>query len=55
MLIIHIFAKNIRYVFKIYALDNTLNLDVGATKDQVSRAMQGHILGEAEITGKYGA
>ncbi|MBI5679650.1 MAG: YbhB/YbcL family Raf kinase inhibitor-like protein [Methanobacterium sp.] len=43
-----------RYAFKIYALDTTLNLDVGATKNQVNSAIQGHILGEAQITGKYG-
>lgn len=43
-----------RYVFKIYALDNMLNLEPGATKQQVNSAMQGHILGQAQITGKYG-
>jgi Raf kinase inhibitor-like YbhB/YbcL family protein len=44
-----------RYVFKIYALDTELNLGVGATKDQLTSAMQGHIIGEAQITGKYSA
>ncbi|HOI39728.1 MAG TPA: YbhB/YbcL family Raf kinase inhibitor-like protein [Methanobacterium sp.] len=44
-----------RYAFKIYALDVMLNLDAGATKEQVTNAMQGHILGQTQITGKYGA
>lgn len=43
-----------RYVFKIYALDTELSLGIGSTKDQLNSAMQGHILGEAQITGKYG-
>lgn len=43
-----------RYAFKIYALDTILNLEPGATKQQVNSAMQGHILGQAQITGKYG-
>lgn len=43
-----------RYAFKIYALDTTLNLEPGATKQQVTNAMQGHILAQAQITGKYG-
>jgi hypothetical protein len=43
-----------RYAFKIYALDTMLNLEPGATKQQVNDAMQGHILGQAQITGKYG-
>ncbi|BDZ69864.1 YbhB/YbcL family Raf kinase inhibitor-like protein [Methanobacterium petrolearium] len=44
-----------RYAFKIYALDTTLNLEPGATKQQVKDAMEGHVLAEAQITGKYGA
>ena len=43
-----------RYVFKIYALDTMLNLESGATKQQVKDAMEGHVLAEAQITGKYG-
>lgn len=43
-----------RYMFKIYALDIMLNLDSGATKDQVKSVMQNHILGQAQIIGKYG-
>ncbi len=43
-----------RYAFKIYALDTELGLGVDATKDQLNNAVQGHILGQAQITGKYG-
>lgn len=42
-----------RYFFKLYALDTGLNLDSGITKDQLLKAMQGHILAEAQLMGKY--
>jgi hypothetical protein len=42
-----------RYFFKLYALDTVLNLGSGATKEQLLNAMQGHILGQAELMGKY--
>jgi len=42
-----------RYYFKLYALDTTVNLDPGATKDQLLKAMKGHILSEAQFMGKY--
>ena len=43
-----------RYFFKLYALDNQLNLKPGASKQEVERSMQNHILGKAELVGKYG-
>jgi len=43
-----------RYVFKLYALDITLDLKPGATKKEVLKAIEGHIIGYAELTGKYG-
>ncbi|MFB0564554.1 MAG: YbhB/YbcL family Raf kinase inhibitor-like protein [Candidatus Aminicenantaceae bacterium] len=43
-----------RYFFKIYALDTELNLEAGATKSQLLEAMEGHILGEGKLMGKYG-
>ncbi|BDZ67029.1 YbhB/YbcL family Raf kinase inhibitor-like protein [Methanobacterium ferruginis] len=43
-----------RYAFKIYALDTMLNLEPGATKQQVTNAMEGHILAQTQITGRYG-
>jgi Raf kinase inhibitor-like YbhB/YbcL family protein len=43
-----------RYYFKIYALDTILDLKPGATKTQVELAMQGHILAQGRLMGKYG-
>lgn len=42
-----------RYYFKVYALDQTLNLQAGATKKALLTAMNGHILGQGQLTGKY--
>jgi len=42
-----------RYYFKIYAVDMTLNLKEGATKADLLSAMQGHILAQGQIMGKY--
>jgi Raf kinase inhibitor-like YbhB/YbcL family protein len=42
------------YYFKLYALDTKLKLKAGATKPELERAMQGHILGETELMGRYG-
>ena len=42
-----------RYFFKLYALDTELDLVAGATKAQVEAAMEGHILDQAQLMGKY--
>lgn len=43
-----------RYFFRLYALDvPSLGLPQGASKDQVLKAMQGHILAQAELMGMY--
>lgn len=42
-----------RYFFKLYALDKTLSLSAGSSKAEIEKAMQGHILGTAELIGKY--
>ncbi|MFZ0033748.1 MAG: YbhB/YbcL family Raf kinase inhibitor-like protein [Sedimentisphaerales bacterium] len=42
-----------RYFFKIYALDTKLDLAAGATKSQLLKAMEGHILGQGQLIGKY--
>lgn len=42
-----------RYFFKIYALDVETSLRDGATKDELERAMQGHILSHGELLGRY--
>lgn len=41
------------YFFKIYALDTKLNLKGGATKQELEKAMEGHMLDKAEIVGLY--
>ena len=42
-----------RYFFKLYALDSVLDLEVGATKEQVLEAMNGHIVAQTELMGTY--
>lgn len=42
-----------RYYFRLYALDAPTPLGPGALKAQVMSAIQGHILGEAQIMGRY--
>jgi len=42
-----------RYVFKLYALDAPTGLEPGATKEQLRKAMEGHILGRGELIGRY--
>jgi Raf kinase inhibitor-like YbhB/YbcL family protein len=42
-----------RYFFKLYALDKVLNLEPGKTKEQLLEAMEGHILAESRLMGKY--
>ena len=42
-----------RYFFKLYALDKLLDLPAGASKSQLLIAMEGHILGQAELMGTY--
>jgi Raf kinase inhibitor-like YbhB/YbcL family protein len=42
-----------RYFFKLYALDTVFNLASGAGKEQLLQAMEGHILGQAEVMGIY--
>ncbi len=42
-----------RYFFRVYALNSTLPLKEGATKQQVLAAMQGRIVAQAELIGLY--
>ncbi|MFQ6007488.1 MAG: YbhB/YbcL family Raf kinase inhibitor-like protein [Candidatus Zixiibacteriota bacterium] len=42
-----------RYYFKIYALDTMLDLSGRVTKKDLLKAMEGHILAEAQLMGKY--
>lgn len=42
-----------RYFFKLYALDAMLNLNPQSTKQDLERAMEGHILEKVELIGLY--
>jgi Raf kinase inhibitor-like YbhB/YbcL family protein len=42
-----------RYYFKLYALAARLGLRPGASKQDVERAMAGHVLGSAQLMGRY--
>ncbi|MCE5275157.1 MAG: YbhB/YbcL family Raf kinase inhibitor-like protein [Syntrophaceae bacterium] len=42
-----------RYFFRLYALDTFLGLKAGATKKELVKAMNGHILDQAELMGTY--
>lgn len=43
-----------RYVFTLYALDAKVDLPPGATRPQVESAMKGHVLGQGEMTARFG-
>ena len=40
-----------RYYFKLHALDTVLDLPSGASKDQLLKAMQGHVLAQGQLMG----
>jgi Raf kinase inhibitor-like YbhB/YbcL family protein len=42
-----------RYYFKLYALDIQIGLLPGATKEDVLREMNGHVLAQAELMGTF--
>lgn len=42
-----------RYYFKGYALDTVLNLPPKLGKEEVLKAMQGHVIDQAELIGRY--
>ncbi|MCW4033224.1 MAG: YbhB/YbcL family Raf kinase inhibitor-like protein [Candidatus Bathyarchaeota archaeon] len=42
-----------RYFFKIYALDDELGLDPNSRKEDILKAIEGHILAKGEIIGLY--
>jgi len=47
-------GKPHHYIFRIYALDAKLDLPAGIAKDELLKAMQGHIMAEGCLTGLYG-
>jgi Raf kinase inhibitor-like YbhB/YbcL family protein len=42
-----------RYFFKVYAMDTLLTLPAGASKEELERAMRGHILAQGQLMGRY--
>jgi hypothetical protein len=42
-----------RYVFRLHAMDADLELGRGAGKRDLERALEGHVLGTAELIGRY--
>src|SRR5262245_12007849 len=42
-----------RYFFKLYAVDTVLNLQPGASKADLVKAVEGHVLAEAQLMGTY--
>jgi len=47
-------GKPHRYFYRLYALDSAPDLQPGATRQQLLDAIKGHILGQAELVGRYG-
>jgi hypothetical protein len=43
-----------RYFFRLFALDAPLDLPAGATRRELTTAMEGHVLGTGELVGGYG-
>jgi len=41
------------YHFEVFALDRMLNLHVGATREDLVKAMSGHVLAKGELTGLF--
>jgi len=46
-------GKPHRYFFKLYALDTVLTLPPGLDKNAVLKAIEGHVIGQAELIGVY--
>lgn len=42
-----------RYIFKLYALDVELDIEAESDKTDLETAMEGHVLEQAELIGKY--
>jgi Raf kinase inhibitor-like YbhB/YbcL family protein len=47
-------GKPHRYFFKLYALDQALDLPASTDRGRLLSAMKGHVLGEGQLMGKYG-
>lgn len=47
-------GQNHRYVFRVFAVDTMTNLKEGAPRADVERAIDGHVVGEGTLTGRFG-
>jgi Raf kinase inhibitor-like YbhB/YbcL family protein len=47
-------GKPHRYFFRLYAMDSKLDVKAGVSRNELERAMKGHVLAQAELMGKYG-
>ncbi len=47
-------GKPHRYFFKLYALDIKLDVKAGVSRNELERAVKGHVLSQTELMGKYG-
>lgn len=45
--------KEHTYIFKLYALDQKLDVDNDSTKKQIEEGMDGHIIAQTKLEGKY--
>ena len=45
--------KEHTYIFKLYALDKGLHIDKESTKKEIEEAINGHVIEETKLTGKY--
>ena len=42
-----------RYYFKLYAVDRLLDVPSGLSRAEVEKALRGHVLGQAEVMGRF--
>ncbi|HZE67960.1 MAG TPA: YbhB/YbcL family Raf kinase inhibitor-like protein [Pyrinomonadaceae bacterium] len=42
-----------RYFFRLYALDRETGIQPGAMKEQLMKAIEGHVVAEGELMGRY--
>ena len=47
-------GKAHRYMFKLYALDQPTGLPAKATRSQLLKAIEGHVLAQTQLTGLFG-
>jgi len=45
--------KRHTYIFKLYALDSKIDLAAGASKKQLERAMQDHVIAQTKLEGTF--